>query len=279
MNKKILILIGIIVFIVLFLLGGYLYINTIKYSLSNGISLNKEKYKTSVGVESNINFILYIDKDDKVSNIIFLDNNSVKYLYNKNIEGKNIEDAVKEIIEKIKDDKDFYNNDKLKLINYGDNDIYKQVESEFNKEFVIYGINKNITPVVSTLGDKYKELTSDDSKDSVTDLYNYSLDIVNNSAKTESYEEEDLSGFATNLYNKLVKYANNTNYIAKDDPNKLDITTVNITNNYDNQLYVESDSWYYVENNKVFAYVKINYNSKDYEYCFNGDINYTDCSN
>ncbi len=279
MKKKIIIISIIVIFIIISLVG-YFTFNTIYKDLSDNIKLDTDNYLTSVEVKSNANFILLINKKEKVSNIIFLDENSVKSLYKKKIEGNSIEEAIRLIVDNLKSNNIIDTNSNFQLIDYGNSNIFSKVKEEFNKEFVIYGIEKDISSGTTTIKDKMLELGQDDrnnEKDNLSSLYDYSLNNISNYMNNDtsvSIKEEDIDKYATNVYNKLVGYSANITSQDVNSKDGIDITTINATSDYTNELYALKDSWYYIENGKVFAYIKFNYKNKNYDYCFKGNESY-----
>lgn len=282
MKKKIIIIL-IIVSIVSLLAMGYIYYNIVLSNLNGNIKLDTENYLTSVEVKSKSHFIIFINKNNKISNIIFLNGYSIKSLYKQNIEGKDISKGIELIVDKLKNNNEFNNNDTFQLIDYGNSTIYNEIKTEFNKEFVIYGVNKNILDGESSLNEKLISLNydiSNNQNDNLKTLYNHSLNLINlyknNNFEENQMKEDDFSLYASNIYNKLLTYKGDITTQEKNSQTGLDITTINATGDYQNELYPSKDSWYYIENNQVFAYIKFNYNNKTYEYCFNGNENYTE---
>ena len=78
--KKRIIIISIIVFVVAFISIGYIFYNTVLNDLSGNVKLDTDKYLTSIEVKSKSNFIIFINKKKKISNIIFLNGHSIKSL-------------------------------------------------------------------------------------------------------------------------------------------------------------------------------------------------------
>ena len=282
MKKKIIIIL-IIVSIVSLLAMGYIYYNIVLSNLNGNIKLDTENYLTSVEVKSKSHFIIFINKNNKISNIIFLNGYSIKSLYKQNIEGKDISKGIELIVDKLKNNNEFNDNDTFQLIDYGNSTIYNEIKTEFNKEFVIYGVNKNILDGESSLNEKLIRLNydiSNNQNDNLKTLYNHSLNLINlyknNNFEENQMKEDDFSLYAINIYNKLLTYKGDIITQEKNSQTGIDITTINATGDYQNELYPSKDSWYYIENNQVFAYIKFTYNNKTYEYCFNGNENYTE---
>lgn len=281
--KKRIIIISIIVFVVAFISIGYIFYNTVLNDLSGNVKLDTDKYLTSIEVKSKSNFIIFINKKKKISNIIFLNGHSIKSLYKQNIEGKDISKGVELIVDKLKNSNEFNDDSNFQLIDYGNTNIYNEIKTEFNKEFVVYGVDKAILDGKSSLQEKLESLNynvSNDQKDNLKELYNHSLNMIskyrNMDFEEKQVKEEDISLYASNVYNKLLTYKGDIITQAKDSITGIDITTINATGDYQNELYASKDSWYYIENNQVFAYIKFDYNSKIYEYCFKGNENYTE---
>lgn len=281
--KKRIIIISIIVFVVAFISIGYIFYNTVLNDLSGNVKLDTDKYLTSIEVKSKSNFIIFINKKKKISNIIFLNGHSIKSLYKQNIEGKDISKGVELIVDKLKNSNEFNDDSTFQLIDYGNTNIYNEIKTEFNKEFVVYGVDKAILDGKSSLQEKLESLNynvSNDQKDNLKELYNHSLNMIskyrNMDFEEKQVKEEDISLYASNVYNKLLTYKGDIITQAKDSITGIDITTINATGDYQNELYASKDSWYYIENNQVFAYIKFDYNNKTYEYCFNGNENYTE---
>lgn len=283
MKKKI-IIISVIIFIAVIALGIYILYHVVLNDLTGNVKLNTDEYLTSVEVKSKSNFILFINKKNKVSNIIFLNGYSIDALYKKNIEGKNIETAIELIVDKLKNSNDFNDIGDIQLIDYGNQSIYNEVKTEFNKQLVIYGVDKNITDGSTNLKDKLISLNydaSDKDIDNIKKLYDISVNLIsqyreNKSLYSKTDENNDFSIYANNIYNKLENYAKEVTTQDKDSTDGLDITTINASNDYQNQLYASKDSWYYIEGGKVFSYIKFDYNNKIYEYCYKGNNNYTE---
>jgi len=283
MKKKI-IIIAIITFIAVVAIGIYILYHVVLNDLTGNVGLKPDQYLTSVEVKSKSNFILFINKKKKVSNIIFLNGYSIDSLYKKNIEGKNIEDAIELIVDKLKNSNDFNDTDDIQLIDYGNISIYNEIKMEFNKQLVVYGVDKNITDGSTTLREKLISLNYDSSDkdiENIQKLYNISIDLISQYRENKSFYEKkeldkDFSVYANNIYNKLTNYAKEITTQEKYSKDGLDITTINASGDYQNELYASKDSWYYIESGKVFSYMKFNYNDKIYEYCYKGDNNFTE---
>lgn len=180
-NKKI--IIGLILGILLIASVAVVIIFSNK-TKSKNIEL-ETKYKSIIGIKVKSEVILIVDYNNKVSNILFMNNESVKTLANKKIEGKSIEKATELIIDKLKNNNEFKDNH-LNLIKYEDNGIHVNFLKELNKQFVIYGIDKNIVEQTSTINIKLDELNIKESNikmNNLKSIYKYSLKNIENYKK------------------------------------------------------------------------------------------------
>lgn len=178
MNKKVVfciitsvVLIGIIVGVVFFLSMN---------SKSENIKFNSNyKYYVEFKVKSDI--MLLIDNNDKVSNVLYLNDEAVTSLANKKIEGKDYKKAIELIVDKMKNNNEFNNGDEFVVYKYKDDFTYSEIITELNKEFIIYGVDNKLNEKTNSLENKLKELkinSTSDSLKNLEDLYNYSMELL-----------------------------------------------------------------------------------------------------
>ena len=125
--------------------------------------------------------MLLIDNNDKVSNILYLNDEAVSSLANKKIEGKDYKKAIELIIDKMKNNNEFNNGDEFTVYKYEDSFTYSEIITELNKEFVIYGVDNKLNEKTNSLGNKLNELkinSTADSKKDLENLYNYSKELL-----------------------------------------------------------------------------------------------------
>ncbi len=180
MNKKN--LLGIVIGLVAVAIIVIVVMLFMKTTKSIDIKLN-ENYKSVVGIKVNSDIILVIDNNDKVSNILYLNEESTKSLANQKIEGKQLEKAIELIIDKLKNNNEFNNGEVLVLTKYDNNQVYSKVLENLNKESVIYGIDNKILEETSTLNDKLLSLNLNNSASEIETLYDYSINLLKNSEK------------------------------------------------------------------------------------------------
>lgn len=150
-------------------------------SKSINIKLN-ENYKSAVGITVESDIILLIDDKNNISNILYLNEKSVKTFANQGIEGKDLDKGIELIVDKLKNNSEFNPSNELVLTQYDykDKSIYNNVSTLLNKEFVIYGVDNKITPVASTFKEKIINLNLDSSSNEVKTLYEYSKKLLKN---------------------------------------------------------------------------------------------------
>lgn len=266
-----------------FITSFYFLFKNIMLELGDHVKLDTENYLTAVEVDSSANFILLINKKHKISNIIYLNEISVEGLYHKKIEGKKIEKAIPSIVENLKNAEVFDEDKNIILIDYGNQEVFSRVVEEFNKQLVIYGVNKEITTDSNTLQNKLIHLNlefKNNKEKDLKSLYYHSLDIISKSREDKKpninqERKENIDQYALNVYNKLLTYSSSISNQTKDDLNGIDITTINATGDYENEQYATKKSWYYIKDYKVYAYLNFSIHGKNYDYCFLGNNQYT----
>lgn len=179
-NKKLVIgtIVGVLVLIVLIAIIVIMVLNT----KSKNIKLNTN-YKSLIGVKVESEVVLVINQKDKVSNILFLNKKSVSTLANKKIEGKSYDKAIELIVDKLKNSEEFNHSNSLYLVKYDDGGNYSKVLEQFNKQFVIYGVDKSVVEQTSSINFKLDELKinkTDNNVDNLKSLYDYSKKNLEN---------------------------------------------------------------------------------------------------
>lgn len=249
MNKKLVILFEILFVVVAF---GY-YIITImipeyreKYGSSDKLfSFNKYNSMYEFLYEDGTNFSIVLDDDKKIYHIFFFDKNSLS-IYNHKIEGMKIEDGLSAISDILGD------RSLLKVICYDGDLISKYI----NNTSVVY--------TKSTIEEKCRELSINvnEHEEMLSDMDFYSKEIIKyyKSDKSRKYRE-----YSDSIYMKIEEYifANN---ISNLDKNSTDLLIQSIPT--DNGLYPSVNSWYYVEDGKIYAYIEFD----DFGFCYRGAV-------
>ena len=272
-------------------LGGLIFF-TIKeaipeYKSNYGSSdrfINTSTYKNliEINIDNKTNFGLIINNKNKISNIFFFDKNSI-CLYNQNIENKELDKSLDEIITLLIKNNHLKDTSNIDIIRYN-NTNYKEFIDKFTFSISKYKLNTKVNELTNSLDNKRDELellgTTDDEILQNLDYYSKQLisNIKNNISKYGEKEEASIlltnsnsRTLTDNVYKKIENYIdkNNINNLERDN-DVLIITMISADSN--NKYYPTSNSWYYVNNKKVYAYIELSENSNYYGYCYNGSI-------
>ena len=223
-----------------------------------------------VDVDNKVNFAFVIDKDGYVYHIFFFNNNSL-CLYNKDIEGLSISDATESMIKILIENNYLSNLSNINITNYNGN-YFDDFKSEMLFSLIKYNIDVSIVENSSTLYEKAKSLKLNNNDNilynidlySKTIIYKYLDDYKKNSIDNLS----DIKDYTDIIYEKLNKYVNDNGItnLEKDD-DRITITLIPI--DADNNIYPTNNSWYYVKESKVYAYIEFSNNNG---YCYRGSI-------
>lgn len=283
MKKKIII----IILEILLLLGlGIFY--TIKevipdlkkqYGSSDKV-LNTKRYKNMIEIiiDDNIDFSILLDKDEKIYHMMFFSKDSI-ILYNRNIENSSLEVGIEKIIRLLIVNNNLNDNSKIYINNY--NDIYySSFINIFNNSLKKYLINVDINESNPTLLELVQRLDISGSGNIDSILFNldYYSKEVKLSASSVSKEKVMLNRtnskiYSRNVYEKIYKYIDENNYENLDKDNSLLFISM-IPGDDNSKYYPSNNSWYYVNNKKIYAYIEFLEGNKKYGYCYRGDVNF-----
>lgn len=279
-KDKIYTIFQVIVFVIVILIAFYHYsLPGLKNAFgSSDTFINDKECSLIVEIElsSGPDFILIINTDKLIANILFLNDQST-CLYNKNIENHSVKDSIKKIT------KELYNNGYLKenitirIIEYPLNDDYSSIVKEFTNQ--TDNFNVTIQESKTTLSNKIAELSLVLEKDSeLKTIENYSKKIISNykdQLLITEYEKDQAmtniiaSNYANNVYEKLAEYASN---ILNQDITDTNLPIQLIPANEEMNIYPTKNSWYYINEHKVYAYIEFESSDNTYSYCYNGEI-------
>lgn len=241
--------------------------------------INLENYENMLEFEitNKINFAVIINKNKSIYQIIFLDENA-SCLYNKNIENNDLESSLEMIIKILIENNYLDNSSIFKIIRYNDL-YYQEFISSLNKILIKFNINNSIE-IKKDLKEKAKELSisSEDDREILKYIDYYSKELTRTFKKQEKILEKKLDKttsqeYINNVYKKIEKYIND-NKIENLNKNNSDLIITLIPADNNGKYYPSNNSWYYVENKKVYAYIEIVENNQKYSYCFNGAIDF-----
>ena len=270
MKNKLLIIIEVIIVIVMFIwYTTTTLIPELKQKFgSSDTFINSNLYNNMIELKiDNTNFILVLDKNNKIYHIFFLDKTSLS-LYNQNIENNTIDDSLNKTIELL------INNDLLKqestivVTRYNDNNYDKFINS-LNTILNKYHIDKEIIEKENTIETKAKELGI--SSDLIEfDYYSKNISGIGNK-KTDITINKDYKELSNNVYKKIEEYVynNDIDNLSKDNTELL----INyIPSDKSLKYYPTNNSWYYVEDKKIYAYIELDIDGQVKGFCYQGSI-------
>lgn len=185
MKKKLVIL-----FEILLIVAGFLYytfwVMIPEYKASLGSSdgfIKSKKYQNMIEVVINqkTDFGIVVDEKGKINRIFFFDSSAL-FLYNENIENKELEKGIEKIIQILVDDDLLGNGYNCEILRNNDKYYSKFMES-WNKELVDNEVSVSLIEEVVSLKDRAKTFGVYDVDSTSTILWNldlYSKDIINN---------------------------------------------------------------------------------------------------
>lgn len=284
MNEKIQSRLTIIVLIVIIIVGIFLKgIPELKESLGSSDKFITEKnYEDMVefDINNNLNFAVVI-KSNKINHIFMFNEQSV-ILYNQDIENNSIKKSISMITNLLINSNNLTQTSQVTLTSY-ENKNYDEVKQSFINELKSNNFNSiTILEKQTTIEKKVERLEIEYSKkdDLISKLDIYSKNIISSAKTTEntystteskSISKEQAKEYANNVYKKLENYVI-TNNIGEQDKNDTSLPINLIPASSDNTIYPNLDSWYYIKNKQVFAYIAIDTKDQTYSWCYNGGI-------
>ena len=277
MENKIVVILEIIIVFGLFIF--YILTEAIPdYKKSIGSSdkfINTEAYEKmyEFNIDNKINFSIIIDKNNKIYHMLFFNRDSA-FLANKNIENNELEKGIKKIYVYLLEHNLLNSTSNIDIIKYNDktNDIYNVV-SKLNN---LYNINAVVNISESTIKNKVSELKLDvrEEESYLKDLDLYSKEFIRLSKNIVLSEAEILSfkNLSDNVYAKI------SNYISMNGITDLSIYDTTLVINMipaddEFKYYPSINSWYYVNDKKVYAYIEFVIDDNNIKgYCYNGSI-------
>lgn len=284
MDEKLQSRLTILILIVIIIVGIFLKgIPELKKSLgSSDKFITKKNYDDMVefDINNNLNFAVII-KDNKINHILMYNEKSV-ILYNQDIENNPINKSISMITNLLINSNNITQTSQVTLTSY-ENKYYNAVKQAFLSELQSNNYN-NITIIEkqTTLENKADRLEIEYSTkdDLVSKLDIYSKNIISrsksssndyNTTETKSISKEQAKEYANNVYQKLENYVI-TNNIGEQDVNDTSLPINLIPASSDNTIYPNLDSWYYIKNKQVFAYIAIDTKDQTYSWCYSGGI-------
>jgi len=276
-EEKILNILTIVVIIVL--LGYYIFTNSIpNYKKTFGSSdklINTNNYVNliNINVNNSINVGFILNNKKQIYHIYFYDDNSMIF-YNKNIENNTLNKSMDIIITRLIEEDYLKEKSTITLTKY-DNKYYNSFKDSLNTILNKYKVHINLKEKTSDLQTLGKELEIDNTD---PDKILLEIDLllksqVNTKEEAEEVEitEKDIKKYCNNIYMNIEKYMKDNNIKNEDKNNtKLNIRTISADTN--SKIFPDKESYYYIKDSKVYAYIKITIDAKSKDYCYNGSI-------
>ena len=276
MEKKIIVILEILIIGVAFL--AYTFKEAIpEYKKSIGSSdkfINTEIYNKmyEFNIDNKINFSIIIDENNNIYHMFFFDKESA-CLANKNIENNKLEEGLKKIYNGLIEKDYLTNTSNINIIRYDnkENIIYDLV-SNLNR---FYNIKGSINIVDSTIENKINELKLESVPESyLKDLDLYSKEYIRLTKNVVLSKEESINTreYSDNVYSKITNYMN-MNGISNLNTNDTTLVINMIPGDEEYKYYPSINSWYYVKDKKVYAYIEFIINDNNVKgYCYEGSI-------
>ena len=272
---SIIVVIIVAIFLIVFKIAPDL--KKIKGSSDNFIDYDNIDTVIGIKTPTNINFLLVIEKE-KVTNILFLSSGAL-CLYNQDIENKSLDAALKTITTTLKE-QDVIG---LTITEYPHNKLYKKAKEILIKSLTL----EENTNTYQSLAKSLSIQTYEDNLEQLKTLESYSKNLIREYKNAKTLEEltkkdtddnkkenkttsnSTMREAADHVYQKLSTYAKTVANQEKNSPNLL---ITDIPANAELTLYPTEESWYYIKEHKVYAYINFKLTSKSYDFCYNGSI-------
>jgi len=194
--------------------------------------------------------------------------------YNKNIENNTLNKSMDIIITRLIEEDYLKEKSTITLTKY-DNKYYNSFKDSLNTILNKYKVHINLKEKTSDLQTLGKELEIDNTD---PDKILLEIDLllksqVNTKEEAEEVEitEKDIKKYCNNIYMNIEKYMKDNNIKNEDKNNtKLNIRTISADTN--SKIFPDKESYYYIKDSKVYAYIKITIDAKSKDYCYNGSI-------
>ncbi len=217
--------------------------------------INTEEVNKLIEININNNLFGYeLSKDNKVVNIIFYNETSLVF-YNKKIENLYLSEAINKSLEILQSKNKLTTINKIIVTKYEDSTNYKSYFNNINSNYKEYNSKYN------DLITKY-DLTGTNKGDIL-----YSLNIKSKDYVLEA-KNIDITEYTDYVYKKLLIYKTENNIKnEKKNTHDLLITSIKVNN-----TYPTNNSYYYISNDKIYAYIELEINNLEIGYCYEGSL-------
>lgn len=214
-----------------------------------------------------VDFGYAYNDENKVRAIIFFNNNST-VLYNKNIENLSIDEALTKSLDILYNYKMIRENSIISIIKYQEDNIdYKTIIEKNLTNKVNYSYEEQLSSL-NTIKERFN-ISEEDTSRIIYKLVLQSKEVARSAKNNDktSYKE-----YTDNVYRQLVKYKDTNNiYNEEKDNHTIDISL--IPADEDLTMFPTPNSYFYINEGMVFAYIEIDIEGNIISYCYNGNIN------
>lgn len=266
-NKVINIISFLIILIAAIVLIIYKYYPEYKASVGssdNYVDTDSYKEIVTISMQSGPEFTLVTNKKDKISNILFTNQDSL-CLYNKNIEDQDLNDSIDGIIKILYNNK-YLTNEEITITSY--NSTSKLKNKLINKIKKDYSSIPIIEDTLTLTIDEQKEFLQEKTRESRRNIKNLKEETLVES-NSSSLNEEVAYMYADNICQKLSVYASR---ITNQEKSSQNYPIQLISGEADKNIYPSAKSWYYIVNGEVLGYINFKSDKYDYSYCCQNKI-------
>jgi hypothetical protein len=214
-----------------------------------------------------VDFGYAYNDENKVRAIIFFNNNST-VLYNKNIENLSIDEALTKSLDILYNNKMIRENSIITIIKYQEDSIdYKSIVDNNLTNKINYSYDEQLSSL-NTIKERFN-ISEEDTSRIIYRLILQSKEVARSSKNNDktSYKE-----YTDNVYRQLVKYKDTNNiYNEEKDNHTIDISL--IPADEDLTMFPTPNSYFYINEGMIFAYIEIDIEGNIISYCYNGNIN------
>ena len=214
-----------------------------------------------------VDFGFAYNDENKVRAIIFFNNNST-VLYNKNIENLSIDEALTKSLNILYNNKMIRENSIITIIKYQEDSIdYKSIVDNNLTNKINYSYEEQLSSL-NTIKERFN-ISEEDTSRIIYRLVLQSKEVARSAKNNDKTSYKD---YTDNVYRQLVKYKDTNNiYNEEKDNHTIDISL--IPADEDLTMFPTPNSYFYINEGMVFAYIEIDIEGNIVSYCYNGNIN------
>ena len=214
-----------------------------------------------------VDFGYAYNDENKERAIIFFNNNST-VLYNKNIENLSIDEALTKSLDILYNNKMIRENSIITIIKYQEDSIdYKSIVDNNLTNKINYSYDEQLSSLNSI-----KERFNISEEDTSRIIYRLVLQSKEVARSSKNNDKTSYKEYTDNVYRQLVKYKDTNNiYNEEKDNHTIDISL--IPADEDLTMFPTPNSYFYINEGMIFAYIEIDIEGNIISYCYNGNIN------